>query len=275
MKIGEIEITPLSDGELHIPPTELLNKDMDAWQPHREFLDDEGLLPVNFGGFLLRTPAHTVVVDTGIGGGAIAELPIGGFPKRLREAGARPDDVDIVIFTHLHFDHVGWSTDGTTPMFHRAAHHCSQVDWDYWCGPDPTPETGPGRDEFGAIPAPQRLAPLASTMQFFDGDTEIVPGVRVRPAPGHTPGHYVVEVSSNGETALLLADVAHSPAELLEDDWSSPTDEDAELAQRTRAELAQELIRTGALATMTHFGGNGFGRVVERDGKRAWESIPS
>jgi glyoxylase-like metal-dependent hydrolase (beta-lactamase superfamily II) len=110
-------------------------------------------------------------------------------------------------------------------------------------------------------------------MKFFDGDTEIAPGIRVRPAPGHTPGHYIVELSSNGETALLLADVAHSPAELLEDDWSSPTDEDPELAQETRATLAQELIRTGAPATMTHFGGNGFGRLVETDGKRTWEPV--
>jgi glyoxylase-like metal-dependent hydrolase (beta-lactamase superfamily II) len=273
MRIGDIEITPLSDGELHIPPTELLNKDLDAWTMHRRFLDDEGLLRVNFGGFLVRTPEHTVVVDTGIGGGAIAELPIGSFPKRLRAAGVSPDDVDTVIFSHLHFDHVGWSTDGRTPMFHNAAHRCSKVDWDYWCGPNPTAETGPGREEFGAIPAPQRLAPLAERMSFFDGDTEIVPGVRVRPAPGHTPGHYIVEMTSDGATALLLADVAHSPAELLEDDWSSPTDEDPELAQRTRAELARELIRTGASATMTHFGGNGFGRLVERNGARTWEPL--
>jgi glyoxylase-like metal-dependent hydrolase (beta-lactamase superfamily II) len=265
MRIGDIQITPLSD---------LLNKDMDAWQEHRQFLDDEGLLPVNFGGFLVRTPERIVVVDTGIGGGAIPELPIGSFPAKLIEAGVSPGEVDTVVFTHLHFDHVGWSTDGSEPMFGNATHHASAVDWDYWIT-TATAETGPGRDEFGAIPAPERMAPLADQINFFDGDTEIVRGVRVRPAPGHTPGHYIVEVSSNGETALLLADVAHSPAELLEDDWSSPTDEDPDLAQRTRAELAQELIRTGALATMTHFGGNGFGRVVERDGQRLWEPLPA
>jgi glyoxylase-like metal-dependent hydrolase (beta-lactamase superfamily II) len=157
-------------------------------------------------------------------------------------------------------------------MFEGAQHHCSRVDWDYWVS-EAIPETGPGRAEFGAVPAPQRLAPLADRMQRFEGDTEIAPGVKVRPAPGHTPGHYIVELSSGGETALLLADVAHSPAELLEDDWSSPTDEDAELAQRTRAELAREMIRTGAAATMTHLGGNRFGRLVERDGARCWKPL--
>src|SRR3954469_1006124 len=255
-RIGDIEITPLSDGELHIPPDALLNKAAAAWPDG--FLDGDGLMAVNFGGFLVRTPAHVVVVDTGIGGGAIPELPIGSFPDKLNEAGVVPDDVDVVVFTHLHFDHVGWSTDGRTPMFGNAAHHCSKVDWDYWCGPDPTAETGPGRDEFGAIPAPERLAPLADRMNFFDGEAELVPGVRVLPAPGHTPGHYVVEISSNGETALLLADVAHSPAEVLADDWASPSDEDADPAQRTRAQIARRMIATRAAATMTHFGGNGF-----------------
>ena len=74
-------------------------------------------MDVNFGGFLVRTPAHTIVVDTGIGGGALPELPIGSFPERLRVAGVAPEDVDTVIFTHLHFDHVGWATDGERMFF--------------------------------------------------------------------------------------------------------------------------------------------------------------
>ena len=85
------------------------------------FLDADGLMGVNFGGFLVRTPEHVVVVDTGIGGGAIPELPIGSFPDELAAAGVAPDDVDVVVFTHLHFDHVGWSTDGEPPLFTRAS----------------------------------------------------------------------------------------------------------------------------------------------------------
>jgi hypothetical protein len=68
----------------------------------------------------------------------------------------------------IHFDHVGWSTDGDTPFFANARHHCHPVDWAYWCGPDPAPETGPGRSEFGALPAPRRLAPLAASMELHD-----------------------------------------------------------------------------------------------------------
>src|SRR6476619_6851397 len=101
-RIGDIEITALSDGELHIPPAALLNKGADRWPDG--FLDDDGLMGVNFGGFLVRTPEHVVIVDTGIGGGAIPELPIGSFPDRLRAAGVRPEDVATVVFSHLHVD---------------------------------------------------------------------------------------------------------------------------------------------------------------------------
>jgi glyoxylase-like metal-dependent hydrolase (beta-lactamase superfamily II) len=260
-------VTPLSDGELHIPATALLNQDLPA-----EFSDDEGLMGVNFGGFLVRTADHVVVIDTGIGGGALPELPIGSFPERLGEAGVAPADVDTVIFTHLHFDHVGWSTDGSTPFFPRAQHHAHANDWAYWVT-EANPETGPGREDFGAIPAPQRLTPLADSIALHDGErTEIVPGVTLRLAPGHTPGHCIVEI---GERAVLLADAAHNPAQLLSDDWESMTDVDPELARRTRAALAEELTGTGTLITMTHHAGNRFGRLELEDGRRRWVYAPS
>src|SRR4051812_41207739 len=131
-----MDVTPLSDGEVHIPATALLNRDLPP-----EFLDGDGLMGVNFGGFLVRTGEHVVVVDTGIGGGALPELPIGSFPERLAAAGVAAEDVDAVVFTHLHFDHVGWSTDGSTPFFAGATHHAHAIDWRYYVQ-DATPETG-------------------------------------------------------------------------------------------------------------------------------------
>ena len=273
-RIGDIEITPLSDGELHIPPDGLLNKAADEWPPG--FLDAEGLMGVNFGGFLVRSPGHLVVVDTGIGGGALPELGIGSFPSRLADVGVAPGEVDVVIFTHLHFDHVGWATDGEQALFTAAEHHAHAVDWSYYVGPDPHEETGPGREDFGAIPAPQRLHPLADTIVLHRTErAEIVPGVTLRLAPGHTPGHCVVEIASRGERAVLLADAAHNPAQLEADDWHSVTDVDPDLARRTRATLAVELADTGTLITMTHDAGNRFGRLDIAGGARRWSYAPS
>jgi glyoxylase-like metal-dependent hydrolase (beta-lactamase superfamily II) len=233
-----MELIALSDGELHIPAQALLNQDLPP-----EFTDAEGLMAVNFGGYLLRTPEHTVVVDTGIGGGAIPELPIGTLPDRLRAAGVEPADVDTVILTHLHFDHVGWSG-----LFSAARFHAHAIDWEYWVT-DATPETGPGREDFGAIPAPERLAPLADRVMLHDGErTEVVPGLTLRLAPGHTPGHCIVE----GDDFVLLADAAHNPAQLVTGGWRSVTDVDGELAARTREALAAELSDSGKLIAMTH-----------------------
>jgi len=227
-------ITAVSDGEARVPPDMLLQGP--GWPDG--FLDADGLMHVNFGGFLVRTPQHVVVVDTGFGSGT--------FRERLRVA---PEDVDHVVFTHLHWDHVGWSTDGTTPLFTRAEHHCHAIDWDYWCGPDPVAETAPGREDFGAIPAPERLAPLAQSIHRHAGErTEIVPGVTLRLAPGHTPGHCIVELDG----AVILADAGPNPAQLLSDGWTSMTDEDPELARATRARLADELRDSGTLIAMTH-----------------------
>ena len=251
-----MDLVMLSDGELHIPAQALLNRDLPP-----EFTDADGLMALNFGGYLVQAGDRVVVVDTGIGGGAIPELPIGWLPERLRAARVAPEDVDTVIFTHLHFDHVGWSG-----LFVNARYHAHAIDWRYWVT-DATPETGPGREDFGAIPAPERLAPLADRTVLHDGErTEIVPGVTLRLAPGHTPGHCIVEV---GDELVLLADAAHNPAQLLAGDYRSATDEDAELAARTRAALAEELAGSGKLIAMTHHAG--FGRL-ERGG---WSYAPS
>ena len=275
MELDGISVTALSDGEAHVPPDALLNKPASAWARHAELLDDDGDLHVNFGGFLVRTPQRTIVVDCGIGAGAKPETGIGRFRDNLRAAGVVPPDVTDVIFTHLHFDHVGWATDGRRVLFDGATHWCHALDWAYFCGEDPAVEDGPGMDDFGAIPAPQRLAPLAGRMMLIDGGaTEIAPGVEVRHAPGHTPGHCIVVLGTGTQRAALLADAAHSPVELLEDDWASPTDVDPALAQRTRARLARWLVDTGTPATMTHDGGNRFGRVVAgAGGARRWETL--
>jgi glyoxylase-like metal-dependent hydrolase (beta-lactamase superfamily II) len=234
-------VIPISDGEARVPPDMLLQGP--GWPDG--FLDADGLLHVNFGGFLVRTNEHVIVIDTGFGSGT--------FRERLPVA---PEDVDHVVFTHLHWDHVGWSTDGRggRVLFSRAVHHCHAIDWDYWCGPEPVAETAPGREDFGAIPAPERLAPLAQSIHRHAGErTEIVPGVVLRLAPGHTPGHCIVELDG----AVILADAAHNPAQLLSDGWTSSTDEDPELARATRARLADELRDSGTLIAMTHHPGMG------------------
>src|SRR4051794_24806024 len=170
----------LIDGEGHIPPDMLLQGP--GWPDWA--LDEEGLLHVQFAGFFLRAADRNIVIDTGFGSGTFKEqLPVA------------PEDVDVVIFSHLHWDHVGWSG-----LFTNAQYHCHAIDWQYWVE-DAVPETAPGREDFGAIPAPERLAGL-SVHKHAGERTEIVPGVTLRLAPGHTPGHCIIELDG----VTILAD---------------------------------------------------------------------
>lgn len=142
-RVGELSVTPLSDGELWTAPDGLLNKAAEAWPPG--YLNGDGLMGVNFGGFLVRTPSAIVVVDTGIGSGAIPELPIGSFPQRLADAGVAPEDVDVVIFTHLHFDHVGCRRMGAAGCSAAPRTTHTRSIGRTTTGPTHTPK--PGRDE--------------------------------------------------------------------------------------------------------------------------------
>jgi DHA1 family bicyclomycin/chloramphenicol resistance-like MFS transporter len=153
-------------------------------------------------------------------------------------------------------------------MFRHAVHHAHAIDWRYYYGPEPHAETGPGRDDFGAIPAPRRLAPLAGAIVLYaEYRTEIVPGVTLRHAPGHTPGHCVVELGvADSERAVLLADASHNPAQLLSDDWESITDVDPALAS---AHARRPRARTDGFRHSHHHDPRCRERVrAPRDGRR-------
>jgi glyoxylase-like metal-dependent hydrolase (beta-lactamase superfamily II) len=125
-------------------------------------------------------------------------------------------------------------------------------------GPNPNPGTV------------RKLTPLADRLEPFADDTTIAPGVTVRHTPGHTPGSAIVVVSDGGERAMLLGDVVHCPAELMEDDWEAIADVDAALARRTREALARELEGTDIPLAAAHFPQLQFGRLLPGTARRRW-----
>jgi glyoxylase-like metal-dependent hydrolase (beta-lactamase superfamily II) len=260
VRIGDIDITPLSDGELRIPPDALLSKPASEWPDG--FLDADGLMGVNFGGFLVRTRDRLVIVDTGIGGGALPELPVGTLPRRLAEAGVHVDDVTDVIFTHLHFDHVGWATKKGEVVFPNATYRVHADDWAHFVE---SPEADAG--------AVRKLSPLTGRLEPFTADGSLAPGLDARHTPGHTPGSTVYVVSSGAERALLLGDVVHSVVELAEPDWEAVFDVDPVAARAARNVLADEVADTTDLVVGAHFPGLRFGRVVTAGGGRTFRSL--
>jgi glyoxylase-like metal-dependent hydrolase (beta-lactamase superfamily II) len=268
MQIGDIHIQGISDGSLLAPPTFMFNKTAEDWEQHSYLLDGDGMLVMEMGGFVVRTGERLVLIDAGLGPHGRTDRT-GTFMKNLAAAGIQPGDITDVMLTHLHFDHLGWASDGEKPLFPNAVYRCHGADWDFFMGSTPYDES-PMINIMGGRPGVETLPPLAEKMETWSGDANLLPGIDVRSAPGHTPGSTVIVISSGDERALLLGDAVHCPAELLTDDWESISDVDKELALRTRVALAQELEGTGTLAAASHFPGLQFGRLLAGTGVRRW-----
>jgi glyoxylase-like metal-dependent hydrolase (beta-lactamase superfamily II) len=238
----------------------------EAWSPYRVlypdlFAGESWRLPCT--SFLVRSGGVTVLVDTGVGPPGLWDWTAeteGELPGALAELSVRADDVDVVMLTHLHIDHLGWNTDlEGTPFFPRARY---VVHRDALAFARRRPE----------LPHLRRcVETLAARFETIDAEVELAPGVIAFPAPGHYPGHMAVRLASKGEQAMLIADVAVHPALLQEPDWPYVSDLDQDAAVATRHVLLPELVDRDVLVACGHYPGSGIGRVVTRDGRVVWQ----
>jgi glyoxylase-like metal-dependent hydrolase (beta-lactamase superfamily II) len=268
MQIGDMTIEGVSDGSLLAPATVMFNKTDQDWLRHSQFLDKDGMLTFEMGGFLVRSGDRIALVDTGIGPHGDATRT-GTLMSNLIAMGIHPSEVTDIVLTHLHFDHLGWATDGERRLFENATYRCHEADWEFFMGSTPFDDSL-AVSFMGGRPSSQLLPPMADRLETWSGDETILPGLDVRTAPGHTPGSSVIVLSSGTERAMLLGDVVHCPAELLSDDWESISDVDPQLALRSREALARELEGSDIPAAAAHFPGLQFGRLLAAEGRRQW-----
>jgi len=267
MEIGALQVLPVHDGTSRVPVATVYRGEESRWEPHRQFLSEDGQLPLEFGGFLVRSGDRTVLVDTGLGRLGQA-FGCGRLFESLGRLAVPPADITDVVLTHLHFDHVGWATDEGVTTFPNATYRCAAADWRYFVE-EATPE-GRMAASVGAPSPAEKLAPARDRLEVWDGDGPLLPGIDVRAAPGHTPGSTVIVLSSGSARALLLGDVVHCPVELLEDEWSVLVDVDRRLAQCTREALAREIEGSDIPVAAAHFQGMKFGRLLPAEGRRRW-----
>jgi len=259
MRIGELELVALKDGEIKQKPTDAYPSTTEAdWVPHQRWLTHDGLIELPIGCFLIWTGDRVVLVDAGLGRLKTPGFTGGRLLDELTAADTKPDDVTDVVFTHLHFDHVGWATQQGTIVFPNATYRCHAADW--WHFVESGTQDGAAR----------KLSPLIKQLDTFDGQTTIAPGIDTLPTPGHTPGHTALVLSSGTERAILLGDAAHCPVELEEAEWEGLGDVDPALAKRTREAMARELEASGTPATAAHFPGLQFGRFLRAEGRAQW-----
>jgi glyoxylase-like metal-dependent hydrolase (beta-lactamase superfamily II) len=267
VQIGDVRLTWLPDGVGLFKASAFIPATDEQWQRHPDAIDAEGMLVTSLGGMLVQTPNDTILVDVGMGDHRL-EIPIGRaeggrFLESLAQAGVSPEQVDAVVYTHLHADHVGWSSvagdDGYRLRFPRARYVMHRDEWKFW----------EGKDDHTGMPAESLEAPLRDAVTLLAGDQEIVPGLNLVHTPGHTPGHSSVVVSSGDERVYILGDVLHSPAQVSEA-WVCFADTDADVSRATREAVLRELQRPGTITAGTHFPNSIFGRVVTVERRPHW-----
>lgn len=264
MKIGALDVLPVLDGVGREVAGEVLRRPgvADPWSRHPGVCDEHGLLHLDLGGFLLRAEDRTVLVDAGVGTIDNGKYAGGRFLESLRSHGVGPADVTDVLFTHLHFDHVGWATRKGAIVFPNATYRVHAADWAHFVD---NPDADPG--------AVSKLSPLVPHLEPFDAEATLAPGITARPAPGHTPGSTVYVIASGDERALLLGDVVHSVVELAEPDWEAVFDVDPVGARAMRNAIADEVADTPDLVVGAHFPGLRWGRVATASGKRTFRAL--
>lgn len=260
--IGDISVTPVIDSVVLMDPSKAYGEASAVdWSRHGALLDDEGLLHLTLGGYVVRSGERVILVDAGVGPddrqGKAATMPGGRMLDNLRASGTTPEEITDVVFTHLHVDHVGWGAVGDQIMFPHATYRCHQADWDYFTNGAPMTD-------------PEKLAVMAPVMTCWGNSTTLAPGFDVVDAAGHTPGSSIVVLSDGNERGVLLGDVVHCPAELVDDEWETIGDVDPVLARRTATALAREYESTGAVIGAAHFTDLKFGRLFLGEGRRKW-----
>jgi glyoxylase-like metal-dependent hydrolase (beta-lactamase superfamily II) len=222
--------------------------------------------------FVVRARDRVVLVDTGVGGpgapGASWIGTPGRLPDELAAAGIEPDEIDLVVLTHLHLDHVGWNLawDGgrPRPLFPRARYLVQRADWDLFAS---RPEEV--RVAFDRCVAPLRELGVA---ELLDGDRALDDQLRLVHTPGHTPGSQSLLVRSGGDAVLLWGDVANHPAQVGEPDWGPAADVEPDLARATRRRLLDQIEAEGMWLAPAHFP-EPFGTVSRVDGGRRWRGL--
>ena len=253
-------------------------------RPH--FVNEAGELIGLVQCFVIEICGKIALVDTCVGDHK--DLPsdpgwhkqVFGLLDGLRGAGFDPETVDLVLCTHLHLDHVGLNTmlvDGEwCATFPNARYLFARNEYEYWEAEAQQPVADPATlerpfDRYRAgFQATQKLVHAQSVepvvaaglAEFVDPPCEPLPGLRLIPTPGHTPGHVSVEISSRGEKALITGDAFHHPCQIARADWATVADYDRAGSTKTRERMLKELSDAGTLMLGTHFAAPTAGHIV-------------
>jgi glyoxylase-like metal-dependent hydrolase (beta-lactamase superfamily II) len=237
------------------------------WRFHQR--NDAGQARLNFGCYLITDGDRTVMIDSGVGEIRQEGLIAGLMPEAVDALGISRDSVETVVYTHMHYDHIGGSQRDGKIVFPNARHVIHANEWDHWRTVD---------SDFGTA-ARRIMTPLldAGVVDFVDRDTEILPGVTAIERFGHTPGHMSVTIDSGGTNILVGGDLSNHPFQVEHPHWSLPVDNDHTLAGTTRDSVFDGLQDSDTTFVAPHYPMPGVGKIVTDEGVRVFQpmSVPS
>ncbi len=281
-KVGDFECMAVSDGSLTYappmfpPPATILFSNAPT-EVLARVLGEHDLQPEQWTEWispytclLVNTADHLVLVDTGAGGLAPST---GRLNLNLKAAGIEPDDIDTIILTHAHPDHIGGNIDSEGMLtFPNARYVMWKGEWDFWT----SEEAALKLDEHAKIMlafAQRNLPPIRDRIDLVDHETEILPGVHAVAAPGHTPGHMAVAISSRRQQLLCISDTVLHPVHLEQPEWYAVVDFDPKQVVATRRRLLNKATVEKALVIAFHFPFPGLGHVVQKGTGWQWRPI--
>lgn len=271
-RIPDLEDSPYGPDMIYPDATEERIRELAALLGERHISPDLELY-LSFHSFLVRTTKHTILIDLCCGNDKERTArPMwhqrnGPFLDNLAAAGVQPEDVDFVMCTHLHVDHIGWNTrlvNGEwVPTFPNARYLFSEIEYKFWIA-----EQEKSNDPILYGSHLDSVLPVMASGQadLVQGDHEVEAAVHLEAYPGHTPGNAVVHVQGETGHAVVCGDVMHHPFQLFHPEWSTNFCADAVESRKSRTALLDRFADSGSLILPAHFQSPAYG-PIERDGK--------
>ena len=262
--LGDAEVTVISDGPLPLGDPSGTFTGVPK-EEVKKMLADNFLSPDNVvleqNSPIVNTGDKLILFDTGMGSSKMFGATTGRQQKSMAEAGIKPGDIDAVVCSHAHIDHIGGIVDeGGKPLFPNAQIYISQTDFDFWTDEG---KLGSTVKDF-VVHARKNLLPVRDRIVFFKDGQEFLPGVQAIAAPGHTVGHTIFLVSSAGKSFAFLGDLSHHSVLLLERPrMEFSYDTDPKQAAESRVKLLTMLAANKTPVMSYHFAWPGYGHVAK------------
>ncbi len=272
-RVGDVDVIVLLDGTIDVGPDLIVGFDEEAADQalKRQHLPPfSGTRPLPVLGHVIDTGSKKIAIDTGTLPGFSPKT--GGYHEALKQAGIDPTDIDAVLITHLHPDHVGGMMAGAERQFPSAEILVNKIEWEFWHGA--AADALPDQVQSFVQMARSATMPYLEQVVLFGHDEEVLPGIQAISMPGHTPGHAGFQLHSRGDNLLFWGDLIHLPRLQFDNPgWLVAFDMDPAQTTATRAKMLDRAAADSLQVTGAHLEFPGFGYVDQLAGR--YEFVPA